>query len=755
MAQSPAQMQPMMAPEEDTIDLRAIAVVIWRGKWIIAICTLIAGVFGFLSASQIEPTYRASAKVMFDIQQSNVVNLQEVLVDQAFDSSALESQIEVLRSTTLIERVIDVLRLDANPEFNPSLRIPEPTFGEKVGQYISMPPELIDLAESLNLVSPPAPEPDAVEQARRMRLAVINNVLSGLSLKPVGRSRVIEISYISSSPRTSARIVNAIAEQYIVDQLEAKLEATRAATSWLSTRVDELRLRVQTAEEAVEAARSEISERTGQTLDVTQQQLQALNGALTTIRASLTQQQALYARLSDAVENGRDLGAISQFRGSALIQGYRQQLDELRAQKAVLQASVVASHPALIRVDQQIAEVGENMQTEAHRIISAVEIDLRAAEEQEASLITQVRELEQLVLVQTKNQVELRQLDREAEASRVLYENFLGRLQETSEQEDLQEADARILSPAEQPLYPQGQRKRMILAISLLLGGMVGVGLVILLDRLNNTFRSAGQLEEISHTNVLGVVPSLGSRTKRGEIISHLRDKPASSLAEAVRSLRTSILFSNIDNPPKVVMFTSSVPREGKSTTSMLTALTSRQMGKSAIIVDCDLRLPALSRLVASGGEDRKGLISVLDGSAELEDAIYRDPETGLHVLMTYSSERGGNTLNAADLLSSRKFEEIVRSLAESYDLVILDTPPVLVVTDARIISRLADAVVYAVRWDSTPRGAVLEGLKELNAIEAPLAGTVMTLVNEDKASRYAYDGYSYYKGRYKDYYVT
>ena len=736
------------------IDLRAIALVIWRGKWIIMICALITGVFGFLYASQIAPTYRASAKVMFDIQQSNVVNLQEVLVDQAFDARALESQIEVLRSTTLIERVIEVLRLDSDPAFNPSLREPEPTFGDWLGEYISMPPELVDLAESLNLVSPPAPEPDAVEQARRSRLAVINNVLRGLSLKPVGRSRVIEISYVSSNPRTSARIVNAIAEQYIVDQLEAKLEATRAATSWLSTRVEELRLRVQTAEEAVEAMRSEISDRTGSTLDVTQQQLQALNSALTTTRANLTLQKALYNRLSDAVDTGRDLGAISQFRNSPLIQGYRKQLDELRAQKAVLSDSVVAGHPALMRVNQQLAEVTENMQTEARRIVAAVEIDLRAAEVQEASLIQDVRELEQLALEQTKNEVELRQLDREAEASRVLYENFLGRLQETSEQEDLQEADARILSPAEQPLYPQSQRKRMILAVSLMLGGMIGTGLVILLDRLNNTFRSAGQLEEISHTNVLGVVPSLGGRTARGDIVSHLRDKPASSLAEAVRSLRTSILFSNIDNPPKVVMFTSSVPREGKSTTSMLTALTSRQMGKSAIIVDCDLRLPALSRLLAKN-ENRKGLISVLEGSAELEEAIHRDPETGLHVLMTYSQERGGNTLNAADLLSSRKFEEMVRSLAESYDLVILDTPPVLVVTDARIISRLADAVVYAVRWDATPRGAVLEGLKELSTIDAPLAGTVMTLVNEDKASRYAYDGYSYYKGRYKDYYVT
>jgi capsular exopolysaccharide synthesis family protein len=288
------------------------------------------------------------------------------------------------------------------------------------------------------------------------------------------------------------------------------------------------------------------------------------------------------------------------------------------------------------------------------------------------------------------------------------------------------------------------------------MGGLIGLGIVFLLDRLNNTFRSPRQLEEMSGLQTLGMLPSLGKRLRRRRIVDHLRSKPASALAEAVRNMRTSILFSNIDTPPRVVMFTSSVPREGKSTSSMLMALTSRQMGKSAIIVDCDLRLPALASLMNADASEtgRPGIISVLEGTATVEDAVYTDAESGLHVLMTRGSERN-STLNAADILSSKKFKELVHRLSETYDLVILDTPPVLVVTDARIVSRLADAVVYAVRWDHTPRGAVLEGLKDLQAIKAPIAGVVMTLVNEEKANRYAYDGYSYYKGRYRNYYAT
>ena len=749
----PQASSPIIEEDNDVIDLRGLAHTLWRGKWIVVICTLIAAVLGFLVVSQFEPSYRASAKVMFGIQQSNVVNIQEVLVEQQFDSSKLEDQIEVLRSTNLIERVITELNVDRDPAFNPSLREPEVTFVSRISKFVSLPPELIDLARNIGLLAPPPPAPDPVEAARRERLSVINNVLSGLSLKPVGRSRVIEISYVSGSPKTSARIVNMIADQYIIDQLEAKLEATRAATSWLSTRVDELRFRVQRAEEAVESARSELSNDTGQTLEVTQQQLEALNGSLATARAEVSRLQSLYDRLTTAVENGRDLGAISEFRASDIIQRYRQQEAEYLSQKIVLEGSVLEGHPSLVRLQQQIDEVKRNISEEAKRIVSAAEIDLQAAKAQEGALVTEVRRLEQKALEQSGNQVQLRQLDREAEASRVLYENFLSRLQETSEQEDLQEADARVLSPAEQPLYPEGQAKRRTLLLATILGGIFGVGIVFLLDRLNNTFRSPNQLEELSGETVLGVLPSIGGRASRRDVIQHLREKPGSSLAESVRNLRTSILFSNIDKPPKVVMFCSSVPREGKSTSSMLVAMTSRQMGKSAIIVDCDLRLPALARIL-NVADGEPGLMSLLDEQITIEEAIFHDPDTGLHVLMSRGSA-GHGSINAADVLSSRKFENLIRKLSEMYELVILDTPPALVVTDARILSKLADTVVYAVQWDKTPRDAVLEGLKELRSVNAPIAGVVMTQVNEDRASRYSYDGYSYYKGKYRDYYGT
>jgi polysaccharide biosynthesis transport protein len=739
--------------EEPAIDLRSILLTLWRGKWIIGVSTLIALILAVLSVSQVSPTYRAQAKVMFGFQRPNVTNMQNVLADQTYDSAAIQNQIEILSSTVLTERVINHLKLDENPRFNPTLQPPAPTLRDRLSEYVSLPPEITDLLGISESDAPSLSLPDPEERKRQVRLAVINNVLAGLRLAPVGQSRVIAIQYLSGSPQLSARIANTYAEQYIVDQLEAKMEATNAATEWLSERVQELRIRLADAEEAIEQAMLELAGGSGQSLEVTQRQLEALNASLSATTAERSRLQALHDRLRAAIDNEMDLGTISEFRASPLIQRYRSQEIELLSKRTSLQASVPVGHPSLKRIGQQIEEVRRNITEEAGRIISATFLDLQAAIAQEQSLIEEVQFLEQEVVSQTSSQAQIRQLEREAEASRSLYNTFLARLQETTAQEDLQEADARLLSPAEIPLFPERVAKRRTVIVITVIGTLIGIGLAFLIDRLNNTFRSPAQLETMTGLPVIGILPAIGSRMKRADIIQYSRHKPGSALVEAVRNLRTSILFSNIDKPPKVVMFTSSVPKEAKSTTSMLVAKTSQQMGKSTIIVDCDLRLPTLEGLVDEEANEHS-LLSVLEGHSTVLDAVRKDDDTGLHILTS-----GGNQfhtgINAADILASNKFKHLIEELSETYDLVILDTPPALVVADARIVSRVADAVVYAVHYDYTPRGAVIEGLKDLSSIGAPIVGIIMTKVNEARASQYSYNGHSYYKGQYRDYYTT
>ena len=733
------------------VNLRALIGTIWRGRWIIAVCVVIALTLAFLTISQMRPEYSTSAKVLFVDTNTNVTNIKDVLQTD-FGKDTLQNEIQILSSTGLIGGVVDKLGLERYPEFNPRLGAGDRSVLDRLRSlldwrtYVS--PEFL---ADLGIIDPPVPaavDPEAA--AQRERLAVIGNVQEQLTLRPIPDSRVLAISFTGRNPRQTASIVNAIADQYIVDQLEAKLEATRRASEWLAGRIDELRGRVEGAELAVESARAELAKKSGQSSDVTQQQLAAMNGALTTAQAQLSQIQLQYDSLAGALaDETTDLGSITLLRQTPVIASLRAQEADLRARESTL-ATLARDNPTRVRLQTELDAVRSDIRAEARRVLAALRTDLKLASDQVAALEGQVRELEGTEQEQRTGEVRLRQLEREAQASRSLYENFLARLQETSQTESLQSADARILSPAEVPGEPLASAKKRVLVIAIVLGISAGVGIIFLLDRLNNTYRSVDQLEAATGLPVLASLPSVGANVGRAEVVRTLREKPNGALAEAVRNLRTSVLFSASGTSPRVVVFTSSAPQEGKSTSSLLLALTSQQMGRSAIMVDCDMRLHALSNLVA--GEKRPGLFSVLEGTATVEEAVHVDADTGLRILATQPGEKGPG-LSAADIVASQKFAKLIELLTRSYDLVVLDTPPVLVVTDARIIARLADSVVYAVRWDGTPRGAVIEGLRELVSVNAPLAGLVMTMVDTQRVGSYAYESYGYYRNRYHDYY--
>ncbi len=741
------------APEdEDSIDLGVLLRMLWAGKWIILGATLFFSALAYFYASQQTPMYRANATVIFDLQERNVANIEEVVAARDYDRGAdLQNQIEVLRSTALIERVIEKLNLSQNAEFNPAQATPEPGWFD----WLTLPPEIEATLQSMGLIAADPPPPDPALQERRLRLAMIERVQEGLQLTPVRNSTVIRIGFVSENPRTAERIANAIADQYIIEQLEGKLDATRSATQWLSDRVLELQDRVTSAEAAVADAEAQLAQDAGQTLEITQAQLTELNTTLGTTRAREIELTAQVARLRQALEDGVDVGAVPEFRQTVLIQTYREEESDLLSQRAALRANVGENHPSVLRVNTQLAETRRRIDEEAQRVVDSIVVERDAASDQATELARRVRELEELALSQSASGITLRQLEREAQAARLLYENFLGRLQETSQQESLQSADARVISPAEVPNFPMTAGKRRTLAIGGILGLMMGVGIVFLLNRLNNTFRSPGQLEDELHLPVLAsipIVPNTGN--KRRKILEHFREKPGSSLAEAIRGLRTSILFSNVDHPPKVVMMTSSTPREGKSTTAALLALTSQQMGRSTILIDCDLRLPAVSTLLDIDLE-KPGLLAAINEPHAIEEAVSVEPDSGLHVLLMRPRD-SRLTQNAADILASQKFRALIEYLRTRYDLIVLDTPPTLVVSDARIVANSADGVVFSVKWDSTPRGASAEAIKQLRGIGAPVVGAVMTMVDESKAAKYSYDGYGYgyYGGQYKDYYV-
>lgn len=736
------------------LNLRAMFARIWRGKWILILSILAFGFFGYIASSGYDPRYRANAMVMFDVEGTESADVETILSGTQVTDTNLQNQIEVLRSKNLVEKVVEQLALHQDPEFNPRLTPSERTYRSILSEWVVLPNWATELAQNYGLMAPPdaaQPAPDPEEQIMLERRIVVGNVLAKLELSPVPSSRVIEIAFSANDPNTSAAIVNSIAEQYIVDQLEAKLEATRAASEWLAERVQQLRERTERAEQAVSIARTQRVEDGGQSLDITNRQLDALSASLAIARTETRTAKSIYERLNDAARDPANLGSVYEFRTSEQIAELLTAEADLLEQKEAAQRATVSPVQHLLRLDIQIEGVQSRMAEQALRIAESARINWEDKKARELALESEVRSLEILAREQAENESYIRTLERDEQASRLLYESLMKRLEETSQEEELTAADARILSAADPPLSPERQAQKRTQVISLVLGAAFGIGLIFLLEKLNRTFRTVSEVEQITGETVLGSIPSAGHRRRRSTVIELFKNRPRSGLAEAVRNLRTSILFSNTGVTPRVVMFTSSIPQEGKSTTAMLVALTSRQMGKSAIVVDCDLRRPVVAEMVGVN-DTRPGILSAVNGDTPLNDCIYSDAASGVDVLVARAQDPE-SAMNAADILSSQQFRTLIKTLRDRYDLVVLDTPPTLVVADAKIVAAHADSIVYVVRWARTRRAMVVDGLRELTRVRSKIVGVALTAVNERKAARASYSKEGYYREEYKYYY--
>lgn len=710
------------------LEVRALLHILWRRKWVMLICFALMTGLGFVYVKQIRPVFTATAEVMLTGRNEQVVDLRQVVEDfSRGDRELAPNELRIMSSQRLVEQVIHRLRLDRDPELNAAIA------GSGMRQFWR-----IDLAEALRDLKltggAPAPIRDEQSRLEQERLEIIQAIRERLEVAGIPQTRSIAISFSSTDPAKAALIANTLAELYIVDQLETKFEATRRASAWLNTRLSELKQKVQLSETAVEDFKARQAAGAGQGVDLTNQQIAELNAELIAARAARAEATARFRQVQSRVNSG-GLSAASSVVDSALILTLRTNLSELARREAELSQTYGEKHPKIINIRAEIQDARNAIAAEVRKIIEALRNDVAVAVAREETLTASLAELEDRSVVLAQGSVELRQLEREAEADRLIYETFLNRFRETSEQEDLQTADARLLSEATAPLKPSSPNRKRILALAGAMGLLLGTALIVLLEMLSNTFRAVSEVAEHTGLTVLASLPRQRRKNGRDQLLSYVRAKPNSALTEAVRTLRTGLFLSDIDSPPRVVMVTSSVPGEGKSTTALLLAHLSAQMNKSAIVVDCDIRRPTLQK--ALNLEGKSGLMSILDGSTPLDAAISVDEQSGIHVLPTVAP-----IPQAADVLSSARFRQLIESLRNRYDLVILDTPPILLVSDAGAVGKLADTAIYAVRWDHTPREAAVQGITALRELGIRIAGAVVTLVDRKREARYAYANY-------------
>ncbi len=737
-------------PPGGGLDLRGLLGALRRRKFMILALLAVVTLGALFHVSRLVPLYRAEAELIIEPDRRNLVNAPEVVRSMPTDWMTTRTEAQVIGSRELAKEAVLRLDLEQSPLYNPQLRAPRP------GALESLSRAARGLLAQVGLATPPAPiEPPAqvaVEDPAdnpAMLDWLAGAYLNGLSVDASQNSRVVSIVYVSRDPEMAALAANTSAAIYIESLQSERSQGTLEAAEFLQRQVAQSQQAVLEAQRQLESYRREagVTEIGGELLPA--RQLAQLEPQLAQARAARSEAAANYNQVRRLLNNPDELEQAGGVVNSPLIQELRLQEIELNRKIAELSSQFRAKHPRMINARAELADLQARVRDEIAKIASNLRNQLEIAQAREASLQSEVERLREELQTTQAADVELSQLETQVEVARQQYEALLQRLQEVDLQEEAPvRADARVINRATAPggaFYPN---KPMIVATAAMAALVLGIGLALVLELVDSGFRSLRQIESQTGLPGLGMLPLV--RLRKGES-PHLQalESQGSHFAEAVRSLRTGITLCNPDQPPRSVLITSSVPSEGKSSTVLSLAAQSARGGRKVIVVDADMRHPSIGP--ALGFDTCLGLGDYLAGVAQLDDIIGFDERTGLHFITAGSGEH-----RPVELLASPRMNRLLQALEKEFQLTIIDTPPVLAVSDALPLLREADATVYLVRWEKTKRDAAKAGLKLALESGAKLAGVVMTYVDVRKHAQYHYaDSKYYYHKSYQRYYTS
>lgn len=737
-----------MGADETEIDLRALFLVLWRRKWIIVNTAIFMLVLATLVVFQLTPRYTASAMLAIETRQNSVVDLEAVMSGMGTDQAAIKTEIDVLKSRRLVGKLVDDMQLVKDAEFNSELNT-----SRSLLSYLNPLSYLSDSWKDA-ILGREADTRSEVEIQEAQRAKVIDAVLQNLTVSNPPRSYTLNLSFESLNPKKAARVVNRLADLYLVDQLEVKFEATQRANEWLNERVSQLRSKVRSSEEAAQQFRErhQLVQTRSDGL-VNEQQLAQINTQLVTAKTELARIEARQRQIEQNVREGRiEESGLLEVLQSPLIQRLKEQESEVQRDRAELATRYGPKHPKMLNVEAELADIKDKIAFEIDKIVASIRGEAEVAKIRVQTLEENLDKLKSESFEVSRAQVQMRELDREVEANRVLLQTFLTRFKETSTQDGLQQADARIISKADVPLWASFPKKKLILLLVAFVGVAAGVGLAFLLEALDNGYRSHDQLRQDLHLRGLGMVPLVDKsvlKDKKPE--DYIAERPTSSFAEAHRNVHASLMFSGADGrTPKVLAVTSSVPGEGKSTLTLCLAQILGRTGLKVLVVECDLRRPVFRQRMDVSKDQHLSVNDILAGNARQSGkSIYKDANTGIHLLWAERTE------DPQERFTSAEFSHFLGEARKQYDLVLLDTPPIMAVADAMIVARHAESVMFAVQWEATPKGIVKTAVKQLAQTNIPIAGAVMTQVNVKRHRGYGYGDHGYYYGGKNHYYTN
>jgi polysaccharide biosynthesis transport protein len=714
------------SPQEDTLDIVEYWRAISKRRWSILGLTAAVAVLTVLVVSGMRPQYRGTAALLIEQSKSKVVSIEELYSQGSVQREYYQTQIEILKSEDLARKVVNKLQLATHPDFDSR---------QAASSWTS---RLWSSGDVQALT-----DEDAVKNA-------IARFKRSLQVQLVRNSQLAQITFTSYDKELAAKVPNALAEIFIESDLDSRLAMTQKATEWLRDRMGELRTKVDTSEKALQEYRDRerIVDVKGVAMSGASRQLEEFTRSLVEARRIRAEAESTYSlvqqiRAGKAQVSYDSIPAVLRHPG---VQRMREQEADADRRLSDAAKRYGPEHPKMIQAKAELDAAKDSTRRQIDSVVAGLAKEYEVAKANEAAVERALAQSKSDIQGLNRKEFQLGVLEREVQQNRNLYDMFVNRLKETNAAGDLQTTIARVVDPAVVPSRPFAPNKEQIVAIAVVLTLILGAMMALLLDRLTNTLNSTADVENRLGVPVLGVLQKIRGFSKRG-FISELAffNDTQSTFSEAVRTVRTSILMSALDSPHKVVVITSSVPEEGKTTLSFNLACALGQV-KKVLLVDADLRRPKIARLV---GRDAKapGLADLVAAQAQVSQCVFFDERAGIHILPA-----GTVPPNPLELLSSKRFDDVLGKLKEAFDIVVVDSAPLQLVSDAQVLSQFATSVIYVVKADSTPYQVAQNGLKKLRRVNAPLLGVVLNQLDIEKAEKYygEYSGYKSYKGARK-----
>ncbi len=708
---------------EEEIHLRDYINVIIRRKWILITFLVAVVTTVTIGTFMMRPQYKSTITVKIDKENPNILTFKDVVGLERAEEDYYQTQYKVLQSRNLAKRVIRSLMLYKHPEFA--------VLNDE------------DEKELMHTLS----KQDNLLSDDKVTSKLIDSFLSKLEVNPIQKSRLVNVSFTSYDPELSAKVANTIGETFIQLNIESKFEATYQARTWLEKQLDIMKAKVEQAEERLNeyAAKNEIiflkedeSGEDNEKENIITKRLSELSTNLTAAISDRIAKEALYREVASG-----DPQSSSVVMNNPLIMELKKTYAELESEYNKQLKIYKPDYPKMVKLKEHIDQIKNKIDLETKKIVSSIKKDYQIALRREGELRSLVEKQKQEALDLNQRSIQYQILKREADTNKELYNGLLQRLKETGVSASLTASNIQILDRAEVPKLPYKPKKTLNIILSIVIGLFGGIGLAFFIEYLDNTIKTPEDLEKRMSLPPLGWVPyHFGS--KNNLLVEHVSHTDSSSqIAEAYRSIRTFLLLSSGGKPPRMIMVTSPTREEGKTTTAINISISLTKSDVKVIIVDADMRRPRIHNVLSL--DNKVGLSNFLSGNAEIDDGIIK--ASNIENLDVITS--GPIPPNPAELLSSYRFTDLLYALYSLYNFIIIDTPPVIGISDSLIASTQVDGVIIVARSGKTQKEAIREARRLLHGVNAKILGVVLNAIDRSSMR------YSYYYNYYKHYYTN